>query len=521
MNIFKSSNPILIIFFFIITIPYLILLITGFQHYPGNKFFYLLLAFLIIFYLFFSFFKSNYFFDFILSIFIFLGFGLKLTASLTFINNYMQYNFLSFFNSKSGLLMDVSIKLLDQNNCKISDFTSLEKCKDYTDIINDSFLYDNSLLISCIGITAVIFSSHIINYIDNKYNFSSTKKNVSTNHFYEKIRTYIFILFPLSILIICIINFNLSIYQKGVVSDSIIPLIRPVFTWLLLFGFTAFSSLLIFLEMKRKKSNLKTIILLSIIEPIISSISILSRGAIFNIFALIIPVITKKKLNNLRILFIIFFATFMFFISLVSIHFIRTYTFQEVKISTSEKINNSYNGILNFKENPDAKVSNRFLVLLTERWVGITEVVLISNSNKISIDFFKKSFLEKQADNKQSFFDKEIYNQYTTMNFQRHNFTSVPGLIGFLYFSKNEFIVFFGCFLFSFVSIILELISLKLSKHNYFFSSLIGNVLAFRLIHFGIYPIESYKLFSAIIFTIFLIYISSLFCLTERTSQNN
>ena len=497
------------------TILYLILIVTGFQHYPGNKFIYLFLSFLIIFYLFYSFFKSNYYFDFILSIFIFLGFGFKLTASLTFTSSSFGFDFSTLVKSTSGLLVHVSDRLLYENGCKVNIVMQPNVCEDFMYIINDAFLYDNALITSCLGIAAVILSSHIINYFDKKHNFSSIKKNEVTNQFYEKNRKYIFLLFPMSLLVICIINFNLSIYQKGIVSETTIPLIKPVFTWLLLFGFTAFSSLLIFLELNRKQNNFKSILILSIIEPILSSISILSRGAIFNMSALIIPAIKKNNLNHSYSILILFFAVFIFITSVSTVHFLRTFEFQEIKISSPQIIEKSVNAIIKFEENPTAKVSDRFLMLLISRWVGIAEVTLISNSNKIGIDFFKKSFLEKQSDNKQSFFDQEIYNYYDKMDTQRHNFTSVPGLIGFLYFSNSNFIVFFGCFLFSFVSIVLELISFKLSKHNYFFSSLIGNILAFRFIHFGVYPIESYKLLSAIIFTIFLMYICSNVCLTK------
>ena len=57
--------------------------------------------------------------------------------------------------------------------------------------------------------------------------------------------------------------------------------------WLLMFGLTSLSSVLIFFEFFHKKNNSNKILRYGILETFISSVSILSRAMIFNGTALI------------------------------------------------------------------------------------------------------------------------------------------------------------------------------------------------------------------------------------------
>jgi len=511
MIIPKNHNLILMLIYLIITTISIFLLFISIENYPGNKFIYLFYSLIINLYLFYSFFKSNYFFDFFLSIFVYFGFGFKLAASLIFTNENFEYKLSNIFTSKKGLLINVSDNLLSKSNCQITEI----KCDEYSNIINNGLLYDKGLMISCLSIFAFFLSSQLINYFDRKFNISKNNKNLESNEFYEKKRKYILIIYPIIILVICLFNFKFSIFQRGIVYNGQVPWIRPLFAWLLLFGLTAFSTLLIFFELKRKNNNIKIVLFLSILEPFFSSLSSISRGSIFNSSALIAPLVKKlNKLNIFYLISLISFSSLLFVTSLYVIFDIRHDRF--ITIDTKTNITKSELKNLREEIHKPSVILNSYGNLLINRWVGISEIILVANSNKTGINFFKQSFLEKQSDNTISYYDKAIINNYLDTNFQKFNHTSVPGLISFLYFSNNLLIVFFGCFLFSLICLILELISYKLSSQNYFFSSLIGHILAFRLIHFGVYPIETYKILFAIFLTIFISYITSKFFLKTK-----
>ena len=86
-----------------------------------------------------------------------------------------------------------------------------------------------------------------------------------------------------------------------------------------------------------------------------------------------------------------------------------------------------------------------------------------------------------------------IFKNYQNIDRTKFNFVSIPGLIAFLYFSNSFLFVFLGCFLFSFFLSLIEIFELKISINNVFFASLIGQLLAYRIVHFGVYPLETYK----------------------------
>ena len=54
---------------------------------------------------------------------------------------------------------------------------------------------------------------------------------------------------------------------------------------------------------------------------------------------------------------------------------------------------------------------------------------------------------------------------------------------------------------------LIEYFSFKMTNKNLIFSSLIGQIIAFRFIHFGYLPHQTYLLFSAIFLSILMIYI--------------
>ena len=130
--------------------------------------------------------------------------------------------------------------------------------------------------------------------------------------------------------------------------------------------------------------------------------------------------------------------------------------------------------------------------------------VSIANSDKIGWDFLKKSFNEKQKENKISLFDKEIYGEYSSIDRTKYNYTSIPGIIAFSFFSNSLIFVFLFLIFVTYLCLSIEIIFRKISYNNLFLSALIGQVLAFRLVHFGVYPVETYKILLAIMLTLLI-----------------
>ena len=67
-----------------------------------------------------------------------------------------------------------------------------------------------------------------------------------------------------------------------------------------------------------------------------------------------------------------------------------------------------------------------------------------------------------------------------------------------------------------FFCLTIELISRNASYNNIYFSALIGQVLAFRIAHFGVYPLESYKIILALFLTILISWLYSKLFLNKQ-----
>lgn len=155
--------------------------------------------------------------------------------------------------------------------------------------------------------------------------------------------------------------------------------------------------------------------------------------------------------------------------------------------------------------NDFSKELNQIIFLIAGRWVGIEGVMTVyANKNmgwdKLKLSFkdefnFSNSFYENYVKGSRHIYEinPEIYTVY------------VPGVIGFLYYANSFLFLFLGIFIFCIVCSYIEFFAYKISKQNIIFSYLIGNVLAYRLAHFGYMPQNTYKILLAILFNFLLI----------------
>ena len=84
---------------------------------------------------------------------------------------------------------------------------------------------------------------------------------------------------------------------------------------------------------------------------------------------------------------------------------------------------------------------------------------------------------------------------------------TLTGIIAFLFYSGSFLFLISGMIILTFFANFIEYISFKFSEKNIVFSCLVGQIIAFRYIHFGYLPKQSYLLFGSIFLTIFLVYL--------------
>ncbi len=506
-------------FFLFLIITYNLTVVLAIPHYFGNIFYFLILCILINCLLYFSFLKSQYFFNMFFSIFILLGFGFKFTLSLIFLNKSFSYQFSNPFYSDGGMLRILSQKLLQQNTCIPNDmnhFFTIEQtyklpCINFEKIILNPTIYDNGLLFSIFGIFSILISMFLFEKIIKKFSIQNLNFNFITNHLYKKLRYFLFfILFCLTILI-GTVNNEFSIFKKGLTAnESFFPLLRPLISWFLLFGLSSCICILLYFEFLKKTKIFNLFFLLSFFEPFFSSVSMMSRGFIFNASSIFFGYLKLiKKINFYYLIIILIFIISLFLLSIKSTQSQRSNSFVDNNIDNPIVTDTNNTKVNFFNLSIESSKVNFIAQVVIERWVGLEEVILTLNSKKIGWEFLKNSFKEKQSDNKVPLFDKEIYKEYVNLDRMKNNFVSIPGIIAFASFSNNIIFVFFFVSFVTFFCLIIELLILKISANNLFLSALISQIIAYRLIHFGVYPIETYKILLGICLTSLIAFCST------------
>ena len=467
-----------IIFFFLI----IFLTYFGFDSYEGNKIIYLFFSIISNYLIYFSFRKNSIFFESFLGLLLWLGFWFKFTMTIAFSNGKFEEG-VGLFNYSP-----------------------------------ESF--NETLVVSQIGIVSFILAGYFREIFIFKY---PSKLNFffKTNNFFKKRRKQIWIIFLIFFTLISISNFYLKIYQKGLIPIYDFNfLFTGVFKWLLLFGLTSISAIIIFLETNAFKKFLVSGSLLIFFETFLSSLSMLSRGMIFNAFALFFGIykfssklnIPNKLTYYLKSLFIILV---LFYISVVSVNYIRANYFYVGESSqfAYEKLKGKINKSEKTKLSSIEQYHSEIYYLLINRWVGIDGVMaVISKKELLNIDFFKKSLFEIPKPQGITFYESK-FNIKTPVNedkiYEKTKGNTLPGIIAFFYYSGSYILLFIFIFFCCLIASFLEYFAFKLSNKNLIFSSLIGQLIAYRFIHFGYLPQQSYLLFGAIIITIFLVYFFS------------
>ena len=96
---------------------------------------------------------------------------------------------------------------------------------------------------------------------------------------------------------------------------------------------------------------------------------------------------------------------------------------------------------------------------------------------------------------------------------ERHYGIIIPGILSFLSYPGSLIFLIIAVIIIHCFCSSIEILSRKFTNNSVIFSSFIGYVLGYRLIHFGYLPKQSYLIVSAILLTIFSIHLIQLYVL--------
>ena len=492
--------------------------------YSGNKIIFFIFFLSIHIYLIIAFFFSDLFFDKVLSTFLWLGFYLTIFFKIT---------------------LNITRIIEGEGNFKF---------------LPDQF--DKVLIYSTVGFIGFTLSSLFHSSFINIKKLKNVD-NFRLIEFYNKYKNKIIFIFFLLIVSINFYNFKFEIYQKGLIAlTSIHPFLSIILKFFIIFGLTAISTLLIDYENKSKNKVTFLILLIFYFEITLTNTVLLSRSYIFlGGFILLATLISHKTKGGDYYNSFIFNIIFLFFTFLINVQFIETlrdskyfdknFVINELKknyankksvdsknlnlsvvkpkekivepVKPKEKIASTLSDEIKLKEKiidkrfADSKVFynriKKIIFLVQNRFVGFEALAIVTHSNNQSSNTFWNSFNEKiNFNGNASYYSANLMNRKDNSierQSERQISVYLPGIIAFCAYHGSLLFLFFSIFFVHLIAGVIEKSALVFSYNCKVFSCFIGFVLAYRLIHFGYVPNNSYMLLGAILLTIFAIFILS------------
>ena len=450
----------------------------AFLKYPGQGLIYVLFTIISTALLYFGFRKNAIFFDTFLGLFFWLGFWLKLTFRVAFMDGQFHEAVGNFDGSGAA--------------------------------------FDRALLVVSCG----FFGLLAVSFLREKYVFTYPVKLTEVAQeglirIYQYHRKAVLFGFAILFVTVAATNFYFGIYQRGAIPRTILPYgLSGIYSWLLLFGLASISALILHFEFTLNKKTSYLVVILSLLEGCLSNVSLLSRGMILNTSALGYGVFRSLRLysieSNVRFLAVSFLIFILLFgSSAIQVEHLRSKLglgIGELGISDSSRL---------------VAVGRGTQVLFLDRWVGIEGVMAVSSYPKQGWDLWREAWKEAPS-NKLSFYDANlITSPYTDMDTTKHHFISLPGILAFCFYPGSFPFLFMCMFVLGAVAAVIEISIFKLGGGNVILCALLAQAVAYRFAHFGYAPSRSYLLFGSLYLNLFIIYFSNEFFLYWKKEKRS
>ncbi len=431
-----------------------------YPRYAGQGFVYLLFTIVCNALLFLGFRKKAIFFDAFIGVFLWLGFWLKLSVRIVFAKG-VVFDMLGSFDGSGAA-------------------------------------YDRALLVSSCGMAGLLAASFLRERFFSHPDGPRELAQSGLLSFYRRHRKAVVLVFLSVTAFVAATNAFLGIYQRGMVTQTVLPFgLNGVYKWLLQFGLASVSALIIRFEIEIARNATWMAAAPALIEGFLSNVSLLSRGMILNVGALFYGAFASLRAHKakLSLTFVLTsglaFAA-LFAASVYTVNVLRSESIYVAKILPSEAHN-------------DAKGMTN--ALFVDRWVGIEGVMAVSSSPRLGWDLWREAWSEKYSEHTTSFYDLNLIDSpYAGLNMSQHHFVSLPGIIAFFFYPGSYFLL-FGCMiLLGAFAAALEFAAFRLGGGNLVLCALLAQVIAYRYASFGYVPAQSYLLFGTLVLNLFIIY---------------
>ncbi len=425
-------------------------------------------------------------------------------------------------------------------------------------VYDSGFFYSNDidgvlLLSICLFLTIIFGNFFSIKWFS--YNKLNVKSKIGLIHtLYLKNNKLILITFIIFFSIIGAINLNNKIYIKGMIFENNYNFILTNFLkWLILFGFTTISCLILKSEIIKKNKYISLIFLIVFFEIFCSYTSMLSRSMIlfglpFLYSFIYYETYIRKSIINFTIILISYFILCL--ISVVISNEIRinlsnkteTNFIKENKISLESDIIENYEPGMpsfNYKRNWDfykfagkpydpSKITDKNSkeyafstddyysseqmanFILINRWIGVDSLINVSTSKNLSFNLLYNALKENKNKLKTTFYENNFYLKDKKKTFYANDVivkgNTLPGIFSFLYYSGSLLFLIVISFSLIILFTYIEKKIFLVCNRNLFFLSFFSHTIVYRLFHFGYAPKDTYLFAISLTLSVFLIY---------------
>jgi len=439
--------------------------------------------------------RNAIFFDTFIGIFFWLGFWLKLSVKVAFLNG--------------------------QFNVSVGEFDG------------SAMAFDSGLLVVIWAFAGLICFC----CVREKWLFRYPTKakdldQPGLHEFYTKHRTVLLSGFVVFVLAVSISNAYLGIYQRGSVTKTLLPYgLNGVYKWLLIFGLASFSTLILKFEYLDNRRKSYTVAFIALFESCVSSVSLLSRGMILNagalIYGLYMGLARFRVKDRFWFMVICVLLLMAFFVSsVVAVNYTRTIfynttggvvtgesTVTEVTIANAAPENAAAESVAIANDTSKTDLVKDTIIhtqsLFLDRWVGIEGVFAVSSYPDRGWDLWWAAWQEKYTEDQLGFYDSKLIDTpYKNVDTDRHHFLSLPGIVAFCFYPGSHLFLFCCLFLAGLFAFLIELMVYKLGGRNIIFCAMIAQIVVFRYSNFGYVPGQSYLLFGSIVLNLGLIFLT-------------
>lgn len=304
--------------------------------------------------------------------------------------------------------------------------------------------WDDVLLISSLGGLGIL-CSRIIYALAKLPTSMCVKKNAfNAPEWYQSVRVGVWILFMIFCIALAVINALFGIVQSGMVSRTVFfwPL-NAIIGWLVVYGLSLGVATLVWWDVSLGK-KISLVVYSILLEGFASTVTALSRGGyVFHVIPQVIGLYKNKKFligwsRGTAVGFVVVFAV-LFVISNSFVNTLRLYYYAE-EIPSSIVFFREMNGNEMHKE---VQALARFAV---DRWLGLEGVMAASAYPKKDGDLFFSVLIERGALGKSTIYQEICQSHYRFMDMWKFQFASLPGAVGFLFFSGHYWAVTIGMF---------------------------------------------------------------------------